>query len=140
MIIPCFRCQKQIDTPNASNADYIIAMDTVAKEPRETLVALKHNQDTLKKQVRMLETEIYLLPDGSESKRIKYPNLTIADNEYDRVEVPSIQEARKNISEDLVKVIVEIQEKDIQKTGVVCPDCYKSTDTIIWGVHKTGTA
>lgn len=25
---------------------------------------------------------------------------------------------------------------EIQKTGVCCPDCYKDTDTVIWGVHK----
>lgn len=53
MKIPCFRCDKEIDTPDASNADYIIAPDTVDR-----------------------------------------------------------------------------------KTGIICPDCYKPTDTVIWGVHK----
>ena len=31
MIIPCFRCRKEIDTPNASNADYVIGEDTEGK-------------------------------------------------------------------------------------------------------------
>ncbi|GAI85808.1 unnamed protein product, partial [marine sediment metagenome] len=50
MIIKCFRCNKGIDTPNASNADYVTADDMIAKEPGEVLIALKHNQATLVKE------------------------------------------------------------------------------------------
>ena len=64
MIIECFRCGKKIDTPNPSNADYIIAEDT-----KET---------------------------------------TIEDG------LP----------------------KEIQKTGIICPEDHKDTDLVIWGVHK----
>lgn len=67
MKIPCFRCGKEIDTPNSSSADYIIAGDTI-------------------------ET-----------------------------------------------VIEEGLPKDIQKTGVICHDCYKPTDFVIWGIHKEGS-
>ena len=56
MIIPCFRCGKELNSPNAFNADYIMAEDT--------------------------------------------------------------------------------KEGDIQKTGIVCLDCYRDTDFVIWGVHK----
>lgn len=127
MIIKCFRCGKEIDTPDSSNADYIIADDTVAREPREMLIALKHNQATLAKRAKMAEIN----PDGTP----KHPDLKIADSEYDAVEVPSI-EASQGIGEDLVKVIAEIREKDIQKTGIICPDCYRDTDFVIWGMHK----
>jgi len=67
VIIRCFRCGKEIDTPNDSNADYIIAEDAIE---------------------------------------------TIIENG-----VP----------------------KDIQKTAVICADCYKPTDTVIWGIHKDDT-
>lgn len=113
MIIPCFRCGKELDSPNDGNADYIIAEDTIVKEPREVFIALTDNQATLEKRAKMLE---------------------VNDSEYDKVEVPSIEEARRIIG--LAKIVVEIQEKDIQKTGVVCPKCYKKTDFVIWGVHK----
>ncbi|GAI88477.1 unnamed protein product [marine sediment metagenome] len=56
MIIPCFRCGKELETPNASNADYIMTQD-------------------------MIET---IIEDGT--------------------------------------------PKDIQKTGIICPECYKPTD------------
>lgn len=64
MIIPCFRCGKEIDSPNSSNADYIMAEDTIAT----------------------------VIEDG----------------------IP----------------------KGVQKTGIVCPECHKPKDFVIWGVHK----
>lgn len=115
MIIPCFRCGKEIDTPNASNADYVMAEDTKGQEMRESLVALKHNQATLEKQSKEEE---------------------ITDEEYDAVIVASYEEAERNLGEDLVKVVVRPVEVEIQKTGVICPDCYRDTDFVIWGVHR----
>ena len=57
MIIKCFRCQREIESPNASNADYIMAED-------------------------------------------------VPDN----------------------------------KTAIVCPECYKGADAVIWGAHKNEMA
>lgn len=127
MIIPCFRCKKKIDTPNSSNADYIIAADTMVKEPREVLVALRHNQATLAKAAIIKERNL----DGTP----KHPDLIIADGEYDALEVLNFETA-KALGENLVKVIMEMREKDIQKTGIICPECFKPTDFVIWGVHK----
>jgi len=116
MIIPCFRCGREIDTPNNTNADYVVAEDTKGMEIREALVALKHNPATLNKQSRKEE---------------------IADDEYDAVVVASYEEAQRNLGEDLVKVVVKpTTEVEIQKTGIICPECYKPTDFVIWGVHK----
>ena len=65
MIISCFRCGKELKSPGASNADYVLAEDT-----------------------KVMELEA----DGT--------------------------------------------PKETQKTGIVCPDCYRDTDFVIWGVHK----
>jgi len=127
MIISCYRCGKGIDTPNAHNADYVIASDTIVRESREVLIALKHNPATLEKQAMIQEKN----PDDTP----KYPGLTIADDEYDEVEVSSI-EAGESIGEDLVRIKAKIKDKDIQKTGIICPDCYRDSDLVIWGVHK----
>lgn len=187
MIIPCFRCGKKINAPDSSNADYVVAEDTVVKEPREVLIALKHNQATLAKEAKMKETVIVKepkkvlyalqendttrdmkamglevsdddytqieieefedknkLPDvvkviikteARDTEKPRYPDLTIDDSEYDAEEVPNVEAAR-DFGEDLVKVIAEIREKDIQKTGVICPQCHRPTDFVIWGVHK----
>lgn len=127
MIINCFRCGKKLDTPNEKNADYVRAQDTIVKEPRGVLIALKHNEATLAKLAQMEEI------DGEGNP--KYPDVVVNDNEYDALEIPSI-EASKSIGEGLVKVVAEIREKDIQKTGVICPDCHQDADFVIWGIHK----
>ncbi|MBA7566416.1 hypothetical protein ES708_08107 [subsurface metagenome] len=136
MIIKCFRCNKEIDTPDDSNADYIMASDTIAKEPREVLVALKHNQKTLAKRAKII-TDNTVTSDTREKipPTEDFIRNQFTDNEYDAVEIPNI-EASKAFGEDLAKVVVETREKDIQKTGVICPDCHKPADFVIWGVHK----
>ncbi|GAI50415.1 unnamed protein product, partial [marine sediment metagenome] len=121
MIIKCIRCGKDIDTANNSNADYIMAEDTIVKEPREVFIALKHNQSTREKEIKMTELD--------EEDSPKYPDLEIADSEYDQEEVPSIEVAQA-IGEELVKIVVEVGEKDIQKTGIICSDCYRDSDFV----------
>lgn len=38
---------------------------------------------------------------------------------------------------DTIEVVIENGEpKDIQKTAIICPECHKPTDSVIWGVHK----
>lgn len=127
MIIKCFRDGKEIDTPNNKNADYVIAQDTIVREPREVLLALKHNQATLAKRAMIKEVD-------GEGKP-KYPSLIIDDSEYDAPEVPNVA-AAKMYGEDLIRVVAVIKDKNIQKTGIVCPECYKDTDFVIWGIHK----
>jgi len=110
MNISCFRCGKKIKMPNAKNADYIIAEDTKTDELREVLFALKHTPGTLAKLEKKEE---------------------IKDSEYQKVEVSSVDDTK-----DAVKITSEVKLKNIQKTGLVCPDCYRETDFMIWGIHK----
>lgn len=114
-VMNCMRCGKKIPHPDNNNADYVIAPEFIVKEPRDVFYALKYNTQT-------------------KAKIAADPNAFIDDQELDEVEVPDVRNAQ-TIS-DVVKVIVRIEEKDIQKTGIICPDCYRDTDFVIWGVHK----
>ncbi len=114
MIIPCFRCGKQLDTPDASNADYVIATDTIVKELKGVLFALVETQAT------------------KDKKAVKEE---VLDSEYNTVELLDFK-MPTTFGTDLVKVVEKQAEKDIQKTGVICPNCYQTSDFIIWGVHK----
>ncbi|MDD5082208.1 MAG: hypothetical protein PHU08_02420 [Dehalococcoidales bacterium] len=134
MKIPCFRCGKLLESSDTNNADYIMAPDIVVNEEREVLFALKHNAATLAKQAMMAETEAYLDEHGEEVLRKKYPGLTIEDYEYDAIEIPNL--AGSNVVSDLVKVVSGIRSIDIPKTGIICPECYRDGDFVIWGVHK----
>ena len=99
MIVKCFRCGTELDSPDNRNADYIIAKDTMASDPREVFVAM-------------------------------------IQGETEGVEVVSRKVAEEIYGDTLVEVNVEIGDKMIQKTGVICPQCHKGGDNIIWGIHK----
>jgi len=117
MNIPCFRCGKGIPSPDNFNADYIMASDTIENEARHVLKALKHTPETLAKQTK---------------------KEAILDEEYETVILPDFDSAKAavEIGNDLVKVVPGIATVPIQKTGIICPDCYKPEDFVIWGVHK----
>ena len=142
MIIPCIRCGKKINTPNDKNADYIMAEDTIMKEVREAFVALVYNEATLIKRsdiIKQWRTEgrkiRELLPD--EKPTPEFIQGEFQDKEFDAVIVPGVSAAQEEYGDNLIKVIVAPVEMDIQKTGVICQDCYKLTDIVIWGIHKT---
>lgn len=125
-MIPCFRCGKKLEHPDASNSDYIMAADTVVTEPCEILYAVKHNALTLDKLAKMTEFD----QDG----KPKYPGMTVLDSDYDEVELPNIQAAK--LVDQLVRVKSQVEDRAIQKTGIICPDCYRDSDFLIWGIHK----
>jgi len=124
MKIKCFRCEKEIDAPNSKNADYIIASDTIITEQREVLKALKEGTRFDEKKVKMAEVN---------EGRPRYPNLKVTDKDYDKVELEKYEDAK--LVPRFFKLITEIEEKQIQKTGIICPKCYKKTDAVIWGIH-----
>lgn len=111
----CIRCGKDLGHADDTNADYIMADDTIVVEPVLTLVALKQNKAT-------------------RAKRKLEPRPEILDSEYDRQEVAGIHEF--NSLDSKVKLIEEFIDKPVQKTGIICPGCYKETDFVIWGIHK----
>ena len=109
----CFRCGKGLIHPDDTNADYIIASDT---QVRETLCVYKvyfHNATTMEKLNNKEPIEI---------------------DEYDVEIVPNIELAAADPR--FVRVEEVEQEVVVQKTGIICPDCHKPTDLLIWGVHK----
>lgn len=110
-MIPCFRCGRQLHSPDSSNADYVISDDAKVSEPALVFIALKETPDTLSK---------------------KENGEPVFEEEYEHVEMGSPEEAV-----GAFKVTTDVVIRTIQRTAVVCPDCYKPTDAVIWGVHKS---
>ena len=50
--------------------------------------------------------------------------------------IPIKQTTDSLLIPDVKRIEVKIEDATIQKTGIVCPDCYQETDFIIWGIHK----
>ncbi len=109
----CFRCGKGLIHPDETNADYIIAVDTQAKETLRVYKVYFHNDATIEKLNNKEPIDI---------------------EEYDVEIVPNIEIAASDPG--FVRVEEVQQEVVVQKTGIICPDCYKPTDLLIWGVHK----
>ena len=113
MKIKCFRCQTEIESPDEFNSDYITSSDTIVPESRQVLTAFKHNSITLEKKEKKEE---------------------IPDDLYTIVETFSAEAA---FADPLTaKVKLDVRIVPVQKTGIVCHDCYKDSDTVIWGGHK----
>jgi hypothetical protein len=107
----CFRCGKELGHADDKNSDYIIADDTKADEYRETFT----------------NTEIQ---PGAVEKAQK----DLAPDDLQTFKTLDAVEALKRPNR--VKTEVTLELTTIQKTGIVCSDCHKDTDLIIWGIHK----
>lgn len=64
-------------------------------------------------------------------KRIKY---YAVKNDDTQIALLDMEESR--LVDDLKHIEIVEEDTPIQKTGIVCPDCFKDTDFIIWGIHK----
>jgi len=66
--------------------------------------------------------------------RHKFPDLVINDQDYTRTIIASL--ADSYATPNLVRVEPGVRQVAVQKTAIICPDCYKVGDTVIWGVHR----
>lgn len=135
MIKNCFRCGKEIDTPDAHNADYIMATDTIAKELRVKTIEVPKTQDELRAEESALRSRLQELVTKTklyEDKNIA-PDIPIEDI-YGEIEGIAAELAA-GLEPSRTKVVGK-RLVDIQKANIVCPSCYLLTDVVIWGVHK----
>ncbi len=130
MIIPCFRCGKGIESADNTNADYVLADDMIAEEVREQLTVVKNNAVTREKLAQIATS-------APETGKRMYPDVVITEDDYDRERIRDMKAAYTISRDDLIRVEASMGEEDVQKTGVICPDCYLPMDTVIWGIHKS---
>lgn len=136
MIIPCIRCGKGINSPNSSNADYVIADEFIVKERIPKYVTIPKTQDEIDSGMKSLRDtlEVYrVIASTYEADKIEPRGITVEDV-YGEIEAIE-EEIAIGVNPDKT-IVMRGKLEDVQKTGVVCPDCYEPTDTVIWGVHK----
>ena len=138
MIIPCFRCDKEIDTPNSSNADYVIADDMIARERRDKYVEVPKSQAELDAEEAGLRSELQANEEIIRTYKLTNINPQEIPIEDIYGEIDAIEETLQIGLEKTKRVLLRGKRlEDVQKTGIICPDCYEETDFVIWGVHKT---
>ncbi len=134
MKIPCFRCGKELDSPDVSNANYVIAPDTIVKErpqfyiaEQKTAAEIDAEKAELDRALSVLRATLIsgVLPTGS------YLSLDDVPEEIEAIET----ELAIGVS-STKQVLKHGRLQQVQKTGIICPDCLKPTDTIIWGIQE----
>lgn len=160
----CSRCGDSIARPVAEHANYVVsASDFVEAEPQEVHYAMRHTDKTTARLDALVEAvpnksremlgaemaderapDIIEVPDGTkrvenddgswtETAARREVQFSVPNSEFEHVEVddPHIVSQR----EDVARVYTQVEERDVQKTGLVCPDCVKDSDEIAWGVN-----
>lgn len=152
----CYRCDDPIETPVEQHAYYVTASDIVTEETVEVAEAIVPNEatkgaiDTLQANhypdtpvdrltravVSGTELTDYLgvpAADPANAPEVRTENAkatTPAVADFDRVEVATVAEAPP----ETVKVERVVEQREVTKTGLVCPDCHDpEADTVIWG-------
>lgn len=151
----CFRCDEPLKSPVTETASYVIGEDTVAKESVEVAEAIVHTAETraaiesLRKKhypgLRTEDIEIAVANRVDVTDRFGTPpqdagvepSTRAADarekapglSDFDRREVVNVADA----PEGTIKVERRVEQREVQKTGLVCRECVAADDTIIWG-------
>lgn len=69
-------------------------------------------------------------------KKIEHPGL-VNEMEDGNPTVKLLYNAEYIIAKDLVDTVIREGEPiEVQKTGIICLDCYQPTDIVIWGPHR----
>jgi hypothetical protein len=131
------RCGKELDSPNAANADYVMADDTAGRERVPKVIRRQKTVEEVRAEMDALEAEKAEFEEmiTAYEKDGKEPgDLSIGDI---RDELEAIEEEIAGDIDPIKTIHLRTTEVvEVQKTGIICPDCYRDTDMIIWGVHK----
>lgn len=157
----CSRCSDDLEPPVEAAANYVTANDFVEPEPVEVVYGLRHTDETKQhlhelaaefpnrdRQALAAEmahpnapatrevaqgTKVVENDDGStvETADTKEVDFSIPVEQFEKVEVddPHIPTYNDNFA----LTLTEVEEREVQKTGLVCPDCTRPGDDIMWG-------
>lgn len=126
MLIPCYRCEKQIDTPRAGNAFYVISSDALVDMEVDVCVAVCHSKEALDAAKAIEE-------DGDIAEETKASSIEAELEKYEKsgIEVKDNAEAL-NVA-GYIRTEIRREARPVQKTAIVCLDCKKDDDQVIWG-------
>lgn len=146
----CTRCgSDEFDEPIENNANYVQGEDMVESEARTVLYALTHTELTRTIRDRLVDhwsinvtqanmamatkDETYLkktetAEDGTE--QVVFDHTELKDDAFERVQVDSPVSPEEDA--EIIKTVSEPVQVDTQKSGIVCPECVKESDLVIW--------
>lgn len=157
----CSRCEDAADRPIEQNMNYVRASDFSEEQPVEVYYAMMHTEETLAELDRIddkieerdrqalsaeaahpdaddeieyvIGTERVENDDGgfvetAEKEMVKF-SIPTEDFRHVEVESPDVVQ-----DDDMVALTyTNMEQRQVDKTGLVCPGCVKDDDEIIWG-------
>lgn len=147
-----------------NNLNYVRSDDFAEPEPVEVFYGMVHTDETLAELDRIdniieergrqalaaeaarpdadeyieytTGTERQELDDGTvvetaKKEKVKF-SIPVEKFRHIEVDTPNVVQER----DDVAITYTNVEERDVQKTGLVCPDCLKDDDVLIWGPDK----
>lgn len=151
----CSRCGDDLDRPLPAHAAYVRGDDMIVEEPTERLHALVHTDAT--RQIRGQLVDEHGL-NATQANRIMarqdpaylratavtrndagdvvdetvvFDHTGLSDSDFDRREVDA--PVTPESDPEVVRTDSVTEPVEVQKTGLVCNDCTKESDDVIWG-------
>lgn len=146
----CSRCDDELPEPRTDNATYVEAADTMTKET-EVHVALVHTDET--RQIRdkivskrnltvtqaniamgrlddayLRHTEI--TDEANAESTVVYDHTDLSLDDFDEREID--ENTRPEDDPEAVKTEGRTINREVPHRLLICPDCTKDNDTIIW--------
>lgn len=161
----CSKCSTDLDRPHRENANYVLSDDFVEPKPTEVYYAMvltdeaRDHLDYLCEKIptksrRAIAAEMADpdAPDtvkvvGDTNERVVTEDGDVIDKyveeelefsypveNFEHHEIADIDSARSD--PDVAYIYTQVEERDVQKTGLICRDCLDADDVIIWGADK----
>jgi len=157
----CSRCGESAERPIESSMNYVKSSDFAEEEPVEVHYAMVHTDETWAEVERLdkiieekdkqqlaaeasregappsieyvtgtkrVENDDGSIIETAEKERVEF---SIPEEDFDHVEVDTPDVVKEN--DDIASTYTEIEERSVDKTGLVCPGCTKDDDDLIWG-------
>lgn len=160
----CSRCDSLLERPHDKNANYILASDFIEEERREVHYAMVHTEETRRKvddlsahfpnrDWQQLAGEM-ASPEADDDVKLVVGTEVVEDENGGRTETIQTRDETFSIPEsefrhfriddpnavqhddDVAHTYTIIEPCECQKSALVCRDCLKNDDEIIWGADK----
>lgn len=150
----CSRCGDELSRPLPAHANYVRGDDMIVEEPTERLYALVHTDATrgirdalvaeyglnatqanrimARQDPRYLKQTAVARNDAGDvvEENVVFDHTDLADADFDRREVDA--PVTPESDPEVVRTDSVTEFVEVQKTGLVCHDCTKKSDEIIW--------
>lgn len=133
----CFRCDAALERPIDRHAFYVTGEDTVEVEALPKIVCVRHTERTKLIRDQLREEHGLTVSQANMAISRKDESLVPRDAQGLTFEDFDLEEVRTPVDPsedpDVVQNVEIPREVETDKPRLVCPDCLRESDEVIWG-------